>query len=126
MRIWTSYYGALKRKTGIDTAVALVQVSNTKPEWFPYGVWVPDIKVWPSWKIINRYKSGEISYDYFTRLYIDELNCRTTPEKVLNEFQAVSNVVGLEDVVLLCWEVTGCHRVPLAQYVHGDYRGELR
>lgn len=125
MRIWTSYYAAIKSRADIDSAVTLVQVSNTKPDWFPYNVWVPDIKVCPSWKIIDQYKSGNISYDQFTRLYIEELNGHTSPEAVRNELIGISNETGIEDIALLCWEKTMCHRFPLAEWIGGDYRGEL-
>lgn len=126
MRIWTSYYSAMKNKAAALDAVTLVQVSNTRPDWFPYDIWVPDIKVCPSWEIINRFKRKEISYEQFTDMYLNELNGRTSPEGVLRELQSISDESGLNDLVLLCWEKAECHRFALARWVGGDYRGELR
>lgn len=125
MRLWTSYYSAIARREDIANAVNLVKVSNTAPKWFPYNCWVLDTNVYPSWSIINRLKDGSISYDEFKRLYLKELDGRTKSADVLTELKQITVETGIDDVVLLCWEVERCHRFILAEWLGTEYKGEI-
>lgn len=104
-KIYTSYYSFVASHEYISNDnFMLCSVSRTVPEWF----WRPLVKCpefYPSWELLNGYKSGNISETEYeveylknTQLYI------ATAKKLLDSTN--------KTIVFLCWEGPSkfCHR----------------
>lgn len=117
MRIYTSYY---KKMEDVGPAYLLIQVSNTKPKWFPWGVWVLP-EVYPDWEYVKGLKDGSISESEFESAYREKLS-RLNRDSILRIIKEIVDFTGNEDVMLLCWEKSGdfCHRTILAEWLGND------
>ena len=111
--IYTSYYGKLSRKDVSD--VVLVQVSNTKPDWFPHEV-VNWSKLAPDWRDINAYREGALPVEMFKERYIGKLNSQYNKDEIISD---IYTLMESGNVILLCWEKTGqvCHREWLSEWL---------
>lgn len=86
-----------------------VAISAITPSWYTGKVYSP---LAPSWEIIKAIKSGKITNDEYTILYLKLLKERQlTAEKVLNDLG--------ENAILLCYESPGtfCHRRIVANWI---------
>lgn len=113
MQIYTSYYKKIEKQ---GPRYALVQVSNSKPSWFPWDVM--ELKeVYPKWKLVSGFRNGEISSQEFTEQYMQQLN-RLDKDAVLDKLSYYSENTDNKDIVLLCYEKNGfCHRHVLAKWL---------
>lgn len=125
MRIFTSYYSRVSSIVKYGDNVLLVQVSNTKPKWLQLKTVKPGIQMWPSWDLINAYKDGLMSYAAFSERFQNYLDGYTSSGQLHDELERISKEYGCTNLILLCWEKTGCHRTALAAYIGKDYCGEL-
>lgn len=126
MKVYTSYYSKVSNCRVKDRLV-LVQVSNTRPTWWEGTIHNLGSELAPPWDLINAYKDGVITYETFCKEYRDHLDREHTPEEIVEKLEEISRERGLELVVLLCWEKTGCHRTALGEWLSGACRvvGEL-
>lgn len=125
MKIYTSYYAKVVKAS---QDVLLIRVSNTVPNWFSRDIYTLSVNVYPDWKYINAYKSGEISYEAFCSEYRKKINRTTSPEAILQEIVELAKTCGKEAVCLCCYEKNSntCHRTELARIIDdGSYCGEL-
>lgn len=123
--IYTSYYAKVRSLNVSD--MLLVQVSNTKPEWFAYDILnVANITA-PSWSLINKYKSGEIGFEEFGEQYLQNLNQKMRKEDFVNKLQQVAEDNNSKMITLLCYEkdINTCHRKFLGDWLGNDYLYEL-
>lgn len=115
MRVYTSYYSNWKnlRQTGLYVPV---RISASKPTWFEDCDSIP--KVFPSWELINGYKSGQITEDEYSREYALQLGS-LNKQAILARLLEISSRHDNKDIVLLCWEGKGkfCHRYQLGEWL---------
>lgn len=117
MRIFTSYYKKVEQQ---GPRYTLVQVSNSKPSWFPWDV-IELKEVYPKWAIVSGLKNGEISEDEFRDIYSEQLS-KLDASVILDKLQYFSEQNNNKDVVLLCYEGSNkfCHRHILAEWLGQD------
>lgn len=123
--IYTSYYAKVRSLNVSD--MLLVQVSNTKPEWFAYDILnVANITA-PSWSLINKYKSGEIGFEEFGEQYLKSLNQKMRKEDFVNKLQQIAEDNNSKMIILLCYEkdINTCHRKFLGDWLENDHLYEL-
>lgn len=116
MKVYTSYYTKVNR-CKIKDRLVLVQVSNTRPQWWEGRIHDLGKLLAPDWSLINAYKNGTITYEAFCEEYKADLSRRVEPTDVVDKLEEIARECGLELVVLLCWEKEGCHRFALAEWL---------
>ena len=119
MDLYTSYYTKVLKEETSDCI--LVQVSNTKPDWFSKEL-VSLESLAPSWKLINLFKNGVIDMDKFSDDYIRELDSKIDGAVIKKALEQMCSLCDVDNVILVCWEkdYENCHRTPLAQWLE-DY-----
>ena len=112
--IYTSYY---KNVADVGPAYTLIQVSNSKPKWFPWGVW-PLPEVYPDFENVKALKDGVMSEDRFSQLYREKL-AKLDRTVILNKINEIVSLGDDRDAMLLCWENSDkfCHRHILAEWL---------
>ena len=116
MKIYTSYYGKLKK---IPEAIIPISISISKPK----GINIPVLKkLAPSYDLLKWWKNslqGEAEKEKYEKIYLRQIS-KINPDDIVNELKRIS---GGSDVVLLCYEKSGdfCHRNILAEWLteHG-------
>ena len=114
--LYTSYYG----NPHLDqNKVFPVQVSNSAPEGFPIKYVLKEVI--PSWKdIVEPYKENLLSEVEYTVKYKKMLDSQEfTIRIMLEDIMEKASTLGLQDIVLLCYEKPGrfCHRHILAEWI---------
>lgn len=114
--LYTSYYG----NPCLDqNKVFPVQVSNSAPEGFPIKYVLKEVI--PSWKdIVEPYKENLLSKVEYTVKYKRMLDSQEFAIRImLEEIKEKASTLGLQDIVLLCYEKPGrfCHRHILAEWI---------
>lgn len=125
MNIYTSYYSKVK-SLPLDDMV-LVQVSNTVPKWFMNEYIKLSKDVSPEWGLINAYKSGSISKNYFMESYESYLDSKFDKNEILDELTRIADAYQVNTIVLLCYEKDAetCHRTKLGNWLGDSYKGEF-
>ena len=108
--IYTGYYSKIKEY--VDSGLALLSISRTKPEFAKSCIDIPQL--FPSNKILWDYKKGKIDEMEYTSKYLNQLN-----ELGVDRIIKMIQIFG-DNVVLLCWESPEkfCHRHILADYIN--------
>ena len=114
--LYTSYYG----NPHLDqNKVFPVQVSNSVPKGFPIKYVLKEVI--PSWKdIVEPYKENLLSEVEYTVKYKKMLDSQEFIIRImLEEIKEKALTLGLQDIVLLCYEKPGrfCHRHILAEWI---------
>lgn len=117
INILTTYYKRLENFAGEMSNAVIVQVSNSKPKWFPWDC-LSYKALMPDWDCVAALKNGSISEEEFTRRYKNKLN-KLDRQTVLEELQYKAESEGANTVYLVCWEASNkfCHRHILAEWL---------
>lgn len=123
--IYSSYYAKVRSLDVTDAM--LVQVSNTKPQWFQQEILNVANLTAPDWNLINRYKSGEISFEQFGERYIQSLNQKMKRDEFVSKLTEVAEENNYKTIILLCYEksLNECHRKFLGEWLQDAYLYEL-
>jgi len=83
----------------------------------------------PTWEMVNKYKAGTMSEEYYTDLYQNLMNSRWEEQKKYYKttFDMVAKGKGTVTLVCFCPSGAFCHRVILAEGLDnlgGNYLGE--
>lgn len=120
MKILTSNYAKASRHS--DSSILYVRVSASVPKWF-FGRSVTVESLYPSWELINGYKSGTLSEQEYTKRYKEQLS-NLDKESIRRLLEDEAGALGCTTIVLLCWCGRGfCHRHLLNEWLGGD--GEM-
>ena len=114
MEIYTSYYKKLEK---FGSEYTCVQVSNTKPGWFPWTTF--ELKeIYPKWELVNGLKQGFLTREEYTEKYQEQL-ARVSRERIIDILEDLSNMYDDKPLVLLCYENKSgfCHRHILAAWL---------
>ena len=123
--IYSSYYAKVRSLDVTDAM--LVQVSNTKPQWFQQEILNVANLTAPDWSLINRYKSGEINFEQFGEQYIQSLNQKMKRDEFVSKLTEVAEENNYKTIILLCYEksLNECHRKFLCEWLQDAYLYEL-
>lgn len=109
--IYTSYYAKVKK---LDPKTnAFVQVSVSKPDWFPQTFQLKE--VYPNWRIVSDFKRGLITWEQYTASYYEQLSHvdKREVQDTLRDLECV-----YQNIYLLCWEAKDpCHRFLLSKWL---------
>ncbi len=103
--IKTSFYG----NKSLNQDMKLIRISRSIPNWFKLKV-VNGESLYPSWELLNGYKSGKINQNQYIEIYNQQLS--------LLDIDYIYQKIG-ETGVLLCWEnpENFCHRRLVANWL---------
>lgn len=123
--LYTSYYG----NPCLDqNKVFPVQVSNSAPEGFSIKYVLKEVI--PSWKdIVEPYKENLLSEVEYMVKYKRMLDSQEFAIRImLEEIKEKASTLGLQDIVLLCYEKPGrfCHRHILAEWIKEKTGEEIK
>ena len=115
VKIYTSYYANSPKIRKKHLAVA---ISSTLPNWLDTKDWYWFSLLAPEPTILSKYKSGEMDWIEFRRLYLNQLS-RYNRQRILNEVIEAALDSKVSTIVFYCYEkdVQYCHRSLLAQYL---------
>jgi len=108
LKMKTSYFAKYKDPNGVSIALST-------PKWFQFS---HEIKLNPTWTMINGIKSGFITADTYEEMYRDTILANLDPWEIYRKY---------EDSVLLCWERIGefCHRRIVASWIEENTGHEV-
>lgn len=112
MRIYTSYFGKLKRL--LQAGIMPVSIAAKQPAWASIGSYSA-LAPHPSWLQLSR--------EEYTQLFCAKLG-KMSPDQVLRDLAAMSDSAGGPDIALLCYEalrdpLEWCHRQMVAEWLRG-------
>lgn len=117
MELYTSYYARVSRAN--TDGYALIRISASMPKWFTKEIF-PCSDLYPDWKLLTAYKNGQITEEEYTAEYMETIK-RKSKQSILDGFEAVCKVKGVDKIILVCWEGPHdfCHR-----HLAGNYLDE--
>lgn len=114
MKVYTGYFPKLK--SYINEGLIPISIARYSPKWYDGD---GDSYFAPSPELLSGYKSGEISADKYTEIYLNQLN----RDEVYSHIIALKDKYENKSIILLCYEAPDdfCHRHVLAKYIKDNY-----
>lgn len=111
MRIYTSYFGVINKvKAKYHGKVGLIDIARFGDKYGQCDFRFADIA--PSEKLLRDYKSKSIGEKQYSVRYMEEVLECLDAKKVELAFRSMCDALGVEDLVLFCYEKPNefCHR----------------
>lgn len=114
MAIYTSYFVNVET---IPEFYILYSIAQQTPTWVYRNIIQID-NAKPSWQLIRKWKSNQISWQQYEQLYFTQV------EHYLSEIATML----APNSVLLCWEspLLNCHRHTLAKLLNNEFNLHIR